>query len=119
MVATVWQGQAQRRSVAPGIEKERRYRRKAAVLCQVWVSDSLFKERNLAELACNIAKVNACGASAGGLQSLETFVNNMTPTRGIAFVVVTHMEPDSHSMMPELIRKAFSKINERRISIDQ
>ncbi len=45
------------------------------------------------------------GASAGGLSSLEKFFNNMTAASGIAFVIVTHMEPDHHSMMPELLQR--------------
>lgn len=43
------------------------------------------------------------GASAGGLEALETFFRNMKPDSGCAFVVVSHLDPNHASMMSELI----------------
>src|SRR4030066_2575862 len=46
------------------------------------------------------------GASAGGLEALERFFRNMTDNSGMAFIVVTHLDPDHVSIMPELIQKS-------------
>ena len=45
------------------------------------------------------------GASAGGLEAIETFFKNMPPDSGLAFVVVQHLSPDYKSMMAELLSK--------------
>jgi len=43
------------------------------------------------------------GASAGGLDALESFFSAVPPDSGLAFVVISHMDPDRESMLPELI----------------
>ncbi len=45
------------------------------------------------------------GASAGGLEAIETFFKNMPGDSGLAFVVVQHLSPDYKSMMAELLSK--------------
>ena len=45
------------------------------------------------------------GASAGGLEALEQLFDAMPPATGMAFVVVSHLDPTHTSIMPELIRK--------------
>jgi two-component system CheB/CheR fusion protein len=45
------------------------------------------------------------GASAGGLEALEKFFQNMPPNPRMAFVVVTHLDPSHTSMMPGLLQK--------------
>jgi chemotaxis response regulator CheB len=45
------------------------------------------------------------GASAGGLEALETFFSRMPSDCGIAFVVVTHLHPGHVSLLPELLSK--------------
>lgn len=45
------------------------------------------------------------GASAGGLEALERFFMNMPDNSGMAFIVVTHLDPDHVSIMPELLQK--------------
>ncbi len=45
------------------------------------------------------------GASAGGLESLERFFQNMPEDTGLAFVVVQHLSPDFKSMMNELLAR--------------
>ncbi len=45
------------------------------------------------------------GASAGGLEAIETFFKNMSPTSGLAFVVIQHLSPDYKSLMVELLTK--------------
>ena len=52
------------------------------------------------------------GASAGGLEAIETFFAEMPQDTGAAFVVVQHLSPDFKSHMPELLsRKTSLKIN--------
>jgi len=46
------------------------------------------------------------GASAGGLDALERFFENMTESSGMAFIVVSHLDPTHISIMPELIQKS-------------
>ena len=46
----------------------------------------------------------AIGASAGGLEAIETFLRNMRPDSGAAFIVVQHLSPDYKSMMAEILR---------------
>lgn len=43
------------------------------------------------------------GASAGGLNALEQFFENMPQDSGVAFVVVQHLSPDFKSLMNELL----------------
>jgi two-component system CheB/CheR fusion protein len=43
------------------------------------------------------------GASAGGLEALETFFRQMPPDNGMAFVVVMHQPPHYVSLLPELL----------------
>lgn len=45
------------------------------------------------------------GASAGGLEAIETFFKNMSHDSGLAFVVVQHLSPDYKSLMAELLSK--------------
>lgn len=45
------------------------------------------------------------GASAGGLEAIELFFNNMPPSSNLAFIVVQHLSPDYKSLMVELLSK--------------
>lgn len=45
------------------------------------------------------------GASAGGLEAIDAFFNNMDPESGCAFIVVQHLSPDHKSLMTELLSK--------------
>ena len=55
--------------------------------------------------ADNSFYVVGIGASAGGLDALERFFKNMPEQSGIAFIVVSHLDPNHISIMPELIQK--------------
>ena len=48
------------------------------------------------------------GASAGGLEALESFFTHMPPDSGMAFIIVQHLSPDYKSMMVELLEKKTS-----------
>jgi two-component system CheB/CheR fusion protein len=45
------------------------------------------------------------GASAGGLEAIESFFTRMPPVSGLAFIVVQHLAPDYKSLMVELLSK--------------
>lgn len=47
--------------------------------------------------------VAALGASAGGLEALEEFLDHMPPDTGVAFLVVQHLDPSRDSIGPELL----------------
>lgn len=45
------------------------------------------------------------GASAGGLEALELFFENMPENTGMAFVVVQHLDPTHVGILPELLQR--------------
>ncbi len=45
------------------------------------------------------------GASAGGLEAIERFFDNLPLDTGMAFVIVQHLSPDFKSMMDELLAR--------------
>ena len=45
------------------------------------------------------------GASAGGLEALEQFFENMPIENGMAFVVIQHLDPNHVGIMPELLQR--------------
>lgn len=48
----------------------------------------------------------AIGASAGGLEPLQSFFSALTPPKNTAFVVIQHLSPDYKSMMGELLGRS-------------
>ena len=51
-------------------------------------------------------RVVGIGASAGGLEALEQFLNAVPPDSGMAFVIIQHLDPTHKGMMPELLQRA-------------
>ncbi|MEZ4775148.1 MAG: CheR family methyltransferase [Bacteroidia bacterium] len=49
--------------------------------------------------------VVAIGASAGGLEALEQFFENIDPHANIAYIVIQHLSPHYKSMMPDLLKR--------------
>jgi two-component system CheB/CheR fusion protein len=47
----------------------------------------------------------ALGSSAGGLEANEAFFKNMPPDSGMAYVVITHLEPHHPSLLVEIIAR--------------
>ena len=45
------------------------------------------------------------GASAGGVEALESLFQGMPPLPGAAFVVITHLAPKRESMLPEILAR--------------
>jgi two-component system CheB/CheR fusion protein len=48
----------------------------------------------------------AIGASAGGLEALEAFLNHVPERSGLAFVVIQHLDPLHKGAMVELLQRA-------------
>ena len=46
------------------------------------------------------------GASAGGLEALEQFFENVPENSGLAFVVIQHLDPNHAGIMPDLLQRA-------------
>ncbi|BAH77151.1 chemotaxis protein CheB [Solidesulfovibrio magneticus] len=63
------------------------------------------KQKN--EITDNLHIVGV-GASAGGLEALEFFFNQMPPKNGLAFVVIQHLSPDFKSLMDEILSRQTS-----------
>ena len=57
------------------------------------------------ELRQNPAFVVGLGASAGGLNALELFFDNMPADSGMAFVIIQHLSPDFKSLMDDLLSR--------------
>ena len=49
------------------------------------------------------------GASAGGLEALEAFFENLPEESGMAFVVITHTDPKHTSLLPDILRRKTKK----------
>lgn len=47
----------------------------------------------------------AIGASAGGLEAIDSFFSHMPTDTGMAFIVIQHLSPDYKSLMVELLSK--------------
>ncbi|MEL7589340.1 MAG: chemotaxis protein CheB [Prolixibacteraceae bacterium] len=45
------------------------------------------------------------GASAGGLEALEQFLENVPEKSGMAYVVIQHLDPTQKGMLPELLQR--------------
>lgn len=45
------------------------------------------------------------GASAGGLEAINSFFENMPENSGLSFVIVQHLSPDHKSMMSDLLTR--------------
>jgi two-component system CheB/CheR fusion protein len=46
------------------------------------------------------------GASAGGLDALQTFLRNVPVGSGLSFIVVFHLDPSFRSLLPEVLAKS-------------
>ncbi|HTA94329.1 MAG TPA: chemotaxis protein CheB, partial [Polyangiaceae bacterium] len=58
-----------------------------------------------APLDPSLPYVVGIGASAGGLEALEHFFDNVPRQTGMAFVVVQHLSPDFKSLMDEILAR--------------
>ncbi|MGO9147038.1 MAG: chemotaxis protein CheB [Desulfomonilia bacterium] len=52
-----------------------------------------------------VLSIVGVGASAGGLEALEQLLGNVSEGRGIAYVIVQHLDPTHKGIMPELLQR--------------
>ena len=57
-------------------------------------------------VGCNTFPIVGIGASAGGLEALELFLQNVPVGSGMAFVIVQHLDPTHKGMLAELLQRA-------------
>ena len=48
------------------------------------------------------------GGSAGGLEAFTKFIENLSPSLGMAYIFIPHLSPDFKSMIPEILEKKTS-----------
>ena len=51
------------------------------------------------------------GASAGGVQALESFFRGVKADCGMAFVIVTHLSPDRESQLHDIVSHRYAGRN--------
>jgi chemotaxis methyl-accepting protein methylase len=51
-------------------------------------------------------RIIGIGASAGGLEALESFLGSVPAGFGMAFVIIQHLDPTHKGIMPELLQRA-------------
>ena len=60
----------------------------------------------------------AIGASAGGLEAIQEFFDNMPSNGNLSFIIIQHLSPDYKSLLVELISKhTFMKVREAAHSV--
>ncbi len=59
----------------------------------------------LSNKSANRFPIVGIGASAGGLEALEQFFNNVPVNSGMAYVVIQHLDPTQKGMLPELLQR--------------
>jgi two-component system CheB/CheR fusion protein len=55
--------------------------------------------------ARTFTRIVGLGASAGGLAALEQFLSNVSPSSGLAYVVVQHLDPTHKALLTELLQR--------------
>ena len=57
------------------------------------------------EIEANSFTVVAVGASAGGLEAVSQFLQNLSPDTGMSYIYVQHLSPDHESLLVPLLSK--------------
>ncbi|MFH0921111.1 MAG: chemotaxis protein CheB [Fibrobacterota bacterium] len=77
-------------------------------------------QKSTPSIVKNSVRIVAIGASAGGLEAFEQFFDAMPVDSGLAFVLVSHMDPERKGMMPELLQRVtamkVSQIDDRMVA---
>jgi two-component system, chemotaxis family, CheB/CheR fusion protein len=56
-------------------------------------------------IAANLVPVTGVGASAGGLEALSQLIESLPDDCGMAFLVVTHLDPRHDSLLAPILKK--------------
>src|SRR5512134_967896 len=65
--------------------------------------DANEQERTESKQPSTKPSIVGIGASAGGVQALQTFFEALPDRTGVAFVVIVHLAPESHSELPRIL----------------
>ncbi len=71
-------------------------------------SEETAKEKTFEHTDNNDFPIVGIGASAGGLEALEQFFENMPKDNGMAIVIIQHLDPSRVGIMPELLQRITS-----------
>ena len=82
----------------------RKVKAKIPVKSTALVSAQEFPEAN--KTSSSGFPIVGIGASAGGLEAFEQFFRNVPPDSGMAFVLVSHLDPDHASMLTEILQRS-------------
>jgi two-component system CheB/CheR fusion protein len=63
------------------------------------------KKTNTGNNTLSVTHIAGIGASAGGLEAITAFIENVPAETGFSFVIIQHLSPDHKSMMVELLGK--------------
>lgn len=63
------------------------------------------KDKQSTRINENKFPIVGIGTSAGGLEALELFFENMPENSGMAFVVIQHLDPNHKGILPELLQR--------------
>jgi len=66
-------------------------------------AETELSDASVEEPAAKPFPVVGIGASAGGIEALESFFENVPKKNGLAFVVITHTDPKHQSLLPSII----------------
>jgi two-component system CheB/CheR fusion protein len=58
------------------------------------------------QIGNDLVAVVGVGASAGGLEAFKQFLKRLPTDTGMAFVLITHLDPKHESILPELLARA-------------
>ena len=58
-----------------------------------------------AEKTVKLFPVVAIGASAGGIEAISKLLENLSPSLGMAYVIIQHLSPDHESILPDLLER--------------
>jgi two-component system, chemotaxis family, CheB/CheR fusion protein len=69
-------------------------------------SDAQAERAEGQQIGNNLVAVVGVGASAGGLEAFKQFLKHLPVDTGLAFVLITHLDPKHESILPELLARA-------------
>jgi two-component system CheB/CheR fusion protein len=84
------------------VGKKKRMKRTDKKTVEAGTSESTGKPVSTKE---KLLRIVGIGASAGGLEAIEQFFENMPSDKNIAFVIVQHLDPKGHSSMPQILSR--------------
>ena len=106
-----------RRLLTPGgVDAEHAHEREIDAMASNENGDASEQERTQSKQPSTRPSVVGIGASAGGIQALQTFFEALPDRTGVAFVVILHLAPESHSELPRILatrsRMPVAQVNE-------